>query len=1214
MFNPLKRLDVWYCYALTLAVALGSVSAAALYDVIHQSAAPLGRIPVRASGCLVGLLLCGAIVSLLRKHRGLTTVFSTGAFLLAALFIFTSLNSNDYLDSVEPANPLLMVAISLLAASAFHAVHGARGWMTGFISSPLVIGLGILSLLSHWHAAFGFFTLGSSPEANVLVSLLLLLAGILLPALHSLFLSDITSYFSGLLLLSVLGVGAATLSWHTFRVEQSQHLLERAEVLATDIEQTNKLTYQSQISLVGRLAERWALLEGEDLRQFWQQEAKSYLRDFPEITLLALLEPDFNSRFIESRKSESLSSLRELFSSRATESWLVGEVAQGSRQMSPPFFDSFGLYHSAIAIPLDTKTDRPLSVIAIIDLQLLFDRTRFSYEDTLDFRLSYENSVIYDTSPNTPSSKELRLATKGVEGDGWSIEVYTHGDILTPGELYLPPSSFFTGLAVSFLLLLSYLFYRQSEERAARLSNLNAKLSHHLENERALRFKNDRIMQFSRDILCSISSDGAFKTVSPACESMLGYQPGELLSQSYINLLLPEDVKATQAKFGQLVAGDISISRGFRTRFRHKEGKIVTISWTAEWSDADQTLFCVGRDITDQLVAERLTREREKFFSLSPDMFCIVDQENCLYEVNQKCIDMFGYSREQLLGKPCVELLHPSDRNAASGGTLRPFAQGNSTQPMLVRAVFADGSEHWLQLKAISSSDGFIYVAARDMTEQRQFEERLIESEALLQMSERAALLGGWTFDLQTRKLTLTSGTREIFDLESENTPAIETLTRHLSVEDQERLQRVAQACSEFGIAFDEEFLTRTGKQRSLWVRVIGRPVTDEKGNITKIQGACQDITASREAMEKLKMLADRHATIFESITDAVFTLDHQWRFTYVNSKSEELLQSPREQLLGHSIWELFPDAVGSEFDTNYHLAMETGVSVSFEGYYAPLNNWVEVSAYPSEEGLTVYYRRINDRKEAEQKLESAMTELERSNRELEDFAFVASHDLQEPLRKIQTFSDRLLTKSDQFGLREQDYLQRMQSAAERMQRLIEDLLRYSRVTTRAKPMDLCDTSAILEEVLQDLETAIDRENAHIKTDDLPPVTGDATQIRQVFQNLISNAIKFHTPDKAPQVTVYAEDVNSNGWTLVVKDQGIGFDIRYAEKLFHPFQRLHGKANYSGTGIGMAIVKKILDRHSADISVNSEPGKGTSFRIRFGQPSNEGKSANESFS
>lgn len=652
------------------------------------------------------------------------------------------------------------------------------------------------------------------------------------------------------------------------------------------------------------------------------------------------------------------------------------------------------------------------------------------------------------------------------------------------------------------------------------------------------------------------------------------------------------------------MSGEISVSRGFRTRLKHKNGKIVCISWTAEWSEADQTLFGIGRDITDRLEAERLAKEREQFFSLSPDPFFIIAGDGTLFEVNQMCVETFGFSRTELIGKNCWDLLHPDDRDKTSSA-LEFLYQDSNPVSLTVRAVPANGLERWLQLNAILSSDGLFYVAARDITEQRISEQRLIENEALLRMAEHVALLGGWTLDLKSHEFIWSEAVRDIFELEPKQSLALTDLDSFLIPQEQERLQTAIAACGTDGTAFDEVFQTCTTKQRPLWVRVIGRPVRDENEQIVKVQGACQDITESRNASNQIKLLAERRATIFESITDAVFTLDHNWRFTYVNGRSEELLQKKRSELLGRTIWALFPEALGSEFEVQYRRAFETGESVSFESYYAPLDNWVEVSAYPSEEGLAVYYRRINDRKEAEKRLEMAMAELERSNRELEDFAFVASHDLQEPLRKIQAFSDRLMTKADQLGERDRDYLRRMHQAAARMQRLITDLLKYSRIATRAQPMLHCDSNGILAEVLQDLETAIAREDASIEVRDLPPINGDPTQIRQVLQNLLSNAIKFHDAGKRPNVRVYPESVDSTGWTLVVEDDGIGFDTLYADKLFHPFQRLHGRTDFSGTGIGMAIVKKILDRHGATIQVDSCPGEGTSFRIRFANAMNQ---------
>jgi PAS domain S-box-containing protein len=763
--------------------------------------------------------------------------------------------------------------------------------------------------------------------------------------------------------------------------------------------------------------------------------------------------------------------------------------------------------------------------------------------------------------------------------------------------LYLPPLVLFTGLTLSFLVMLSHLFWRESERRSLSLQRLNESVSAHLRREQFLRHANERIMAFSRDILCSIDDQGRFIAVNPASETILGYRPDELVGQPYDTLLPPEDRQATAEELQKLKTGERRLSKGFRNHLRHRDGHFVTISWTADWSQQDQALFCVGRDMTDQLAAELLMRERDQFFSLSPDMFCIVDLNSHFFEVNRAFEHVLGYSREELLGASYLQLIHGEDRPKIVEA-VAAITNGNNVSDLDIRAISKDNTEHWLELSATLSSDDLIYVAARDITDIRITQEKLRESERLLTMAEGAARIGGWVLDLATGEMRWSHAMFEIHDMTVHEVPTVKDALALYTRDSRESVTRAVEACKENGIPFDEELQVRAQTGHMRWVRAIGQAVKTDEGRIVQIQGALQDVTASHQAMDQIRRLAERQATIFESITDAFFTVNRDWRFTYINQRSEELLGCSRQELLGNTLWDSFPAVQGSEFETQYRRAVETGESVSFESFYEPLNDWFEVSVYPSEEGLAVYYRSIKERKQAQRKLEQTMAELERSNRELQDFAFVASHDLQEPLRKIQAFSDRLLARSSSFDAQEQDYLQRMQSAAKRMQALIQDLLSYSRVTTRAKPLTVCDTNQILSEVLQDMETVVSREAARIHSKPLPPIIGDATQIRQVFQNLLSNALKFHEKNRPPEVSIQAENETDNGWTLVVSDNGVGFDQLYADKLFHPFQRLHQR-EFPGTGIGMAIVKKILDRHGATVDLKSGIDQGTTFRIYF---------------
>lgn len=248
-----------------------------------------------------------------------------------------------------------------------------------------------------------------------------------------------------------------------------------------------------------------------------------------------------------------------------------------------------------------------------------------------------------------------------------------------------------------------------------------------------------------------------------------------------------------------------------------------------------------------------------------------------------------------------------------------------------------------------------------------------------------------------------------------------------------------------------------------------------------------------------------------------------------------------------------------------------------------------------------------------EVELRALARQLTESNRDLQDFAHVASHDLQEPLRKIVAFGDRMRTKHGATMAPEAlDYLDRMQSSASRMQTLIQDLLSFSRVNAKSEPFREVALQNIALGVASDLEIAVERTGGRLTVGELPSIEADPTQMRQLMQNLVSNALKFRRPDAAPEITVDATVISSssplfpsrlNGsqvtlWCRVtVSDNGIGFDEKYLDRIFKVFQRLHGRTEFEGSGIGLSVCRRIAERHNGDITAASVPGQGTTFII-----------------
>jgi len=252
--------------------------------------------------------------------------------------------------------------------------------------------------------------------------------------------------------------------------------------------------------------------------------------------------------------------------------------------------------------------------------------------------------------------------------------------------------------------------------------------------------------------------------------------------------------------------------------------------------------------------------------------------------------------------------------------------------------------------------------------------------------------------------------------------------------------------------------------------------------------------------------------------------------------------------------------------------------------------------------GSVVVFKDITERKRVEEAIAQKASELARSNAELEQFAFVASHDLQEPLRKILAFGDRLKTRlAETLAPESREYLDRMQNAAARMRTLIDDLLTFSRVIRRTEPFAEVDLEGVMKGVVGDLEVRIERTGAQVEFGKLPVVEADPVQMHQLLLNLLGNALKFQPKDGKPVVKISSRHFSSISGEefceLSVQDNGIGFDEKYMDKVFAVFQRLHGRNEYEGTGVGLAVCRRITDRHHGTITARSQLGHGATFIV-----------------
>ena len=718
--------------------------------------------------------------------------------------------------------------------------------------------------------------------------------------------------------------------------------------------------------------------------------------------------------------------------------------------------------------------------------------------------------------------------------------------------------------------------------------------------------------------------------VNEKMAEMLGYNREEMIGRFIWDFADEEDKGIFQVKLANRKKG---IDEVYELKLLRKEGSYlwVLVSAKAFFDDNGKFEGSIGMfiDITDRKRAEKtLAFERSQLLSIFDGMDDVVYvTDPSTYEVlyaNKAMKERFGgelvggiwYQEFQRRDSPCDfctnqfifkekdkpyhwEYYNPTvDRYFMIMDRIIKWPDGRDVRFEIAKDI----TERKEAEEALKIAQEALEEKIKERTtELEETYKSLIESEKGLDDAQKMAHIGNWIWDIATDKAYWSYELYRIFGRDpQEAAPTSSELLIYIHPDDRDNVINASKkAINGKPYSIDYRIVLYNGEERTLHMK--SEVVFDEKDNPIKIKGIVQDITERRKAEENLRKSEEKYRNIVETANEGIGLIDNELKLTYVNKKIEDMIGYSSEEIIGKTMW----DFISGDSKPIVKSILERGLQ-DFESHELKFirkdgsSLWAQVSAKPIFDsggkfmGIMTMLTDITKRKEAEEILRLKMEELTRSNAELEQFAYVSSHDLQEPLRMITSYL-QLLQRRYEGNIDEKadKYIHFVVDGAARMQNLINDLLEFSRVTTRASEPKPTDCEFVLNQVLANLETFIEENEATVSYCSLPEVMADSTQLVQVFQNLIINGIKFHN-EEAPKIHISAER-KANEWIFSVQDNGIGIDPQYSERIFEVFKRLHGKEEYPGTGIGLAICKKILERHGGRIWVESELGKGSTF-------------------
>ncbi|MBK6006097.1 PAS domain-containing protein [Ramlibacter ginsenosidimutans] len=466
------------------------------------------------------------------------------------------------------------------------------------------------------------------------------------------------------------------------------------------------------------------------------------------------------------------------------------------------------------------------------------------------------------------------------------------------------------------------------------------------------------------------------------------------------------------------------------------------------------------------------------------------------------------------------------------------------------------------------------------------------EPDAALELAAGLGRLGAWSLDLRDNTQVWSEQLYHLLEVPPGTPVPLDFGLTLVAPEHQGIVRAAIERCATHGFPYDLQVQAVTGRGRQLWVRLIGRAEYDGDGAIIGLRGAFQDISMLAQAQEEKRLLAERLSVTLESMTEGFYVVDREWRVTYANSEAARVMRLARSEALGKHLWmEIFPQAIDTVFHTELERAVQTGRSVQLEEYYRPLDLWVFVRAYPSSFGLAVAFTDISKRRRAEDEVRRLNAELEErvlertaklraANAELENFAHAVAHDLRTPLCAGRSFAHALqATDGDRLGADGQHYLRQIHASLQFMDDMTQKLLDLAKLSRSAIQLEAVDLSAIAHAILDGHRQHEPGRHVDVRIEPGLTAHADRVLVTQVLLNLIGNAWKFTRHSNQPRIELGAKSGPAGQRTFFVRDNGPGFDMAYASRLFAPFVRLHTDPAFEGTGIGLATVRKIVELH-----------------------------------